>query len=94
MYASTFTQNGKTTVYPEKAIGKKMVIELRKHTKYWKLPFCSIRHLLFTYEKVIKKIPDLKEYSEIEKTDEYKKVDKIFNKIVKKLEKKTGEDVM
>ena len=89
-YGHTLTKDGKTTVIPEKPLGERIVIELRKRCKFWNLPMCLLRHNFYNYEKTLSKLPDLSRLELIE-TKEYKIAESCFEKITDVIEKKTGE---
>lgn len=90
-YGGTMTRDGETTVIPEKSTSEKILIEFRKNYKYWNLPISSLRFLFWRYEKVLYKLPNLNS-RELKKTAEYLEAEKIFAKILKLSEKKTGEN--
>lgn len=92
MYGHTFTKNGVSTEVPEKPLGEKMVIELRKHTKYWLFPYSRIRLLFHSYERTLQKIPADESAKTVESNLIYKEAEEIFNKIMRLAERKTGDN--
>ena len=51
----------------------------------------KLRFLFWRYEKTLRSLPNLNS-REIKKTSEYLKAEKIFEKIIKLSERKTGEN--
>lgn len=90
-YGGKMTKDGETTVIPEKSSSEKILIEFRKNYKYWNLPMSKLRFLFWRYEKTLRSLPNLNS-REIKKTSEYLKAEKIFEKIIKLSERKTGEN--
>ncbi len=74
---------------PDKPLGEKMAIELRKHTRYWYRPLGKLRFLLYRYEAAIRKIQNAED---IENQIEYKKAGELFNRVENFVYKKTGEN--
>lgn len=90
-YGRTVRHNdGKTIVYLEKPISEKVVIELRKLCKYWRLPISYVRLLFKKYEFTLQALPN-QILPEIKKSLEYQQSDILFKKIMDLVEKKTGE---
>ena len=85
------TGGGETTVIPEKKMSEKVLIEFKQRYKYWNLPHSELRSLLKKCEKQIKTLQD-KPLNDLRKTDEYKNMQNVVDKIIKLSEKKTGED--
>lgn len=92
----SFVDSATHTSYskPDKPIGEKVVIELRRHCKYWRFPLSKVRYLFQKYEKALWKLPNLpnREREKIKNSDEYVVAEKLFRKISELVEKKTGEN--
>ncbi len=91
IYGGKMTKDGETTVIPEKSSSEKILIEFRKNYKYWNLPMSNLRFLFWRYEKALRRLPNLNS-RDIGKTPEYLRAKKIFEKIIKLAERKTGEN--
>jgi|SRR3989344_4617793 len=90
-YGHKITLDGKTEIVPEKTISEKIMIEFRQNYKYWNLPLSRLRFLFWRYEKALSKLPHLNQ-QQLKESPEYLKAQKIFAKIIKLSERKTGEN--
>ena len=90
-YGGKTIKDGEITITPEKLPSERILIEFRKNYKYWNLPMSCLRFLFWRYEKTLSKLPNLNQ-QELSKSPEYLKAHKIFAKIIKLSERKTGEN--
>jgi len=85
------TRDGVTTEIPEKPMTEKIVIELRRHAKYWRFPISLIRFHFWRYEEALRKMPNDISRVEMKTNEKYKAAEVEFNKICRLAEKKTGD---
>ena len=77
---------------PDKLLGEKMVIELRRHVKYWKYPDIRLRNLFKRYEKLLLQFNSC-DCSKADSVSKYlAEADAVFTKITERVYKKTGEN--
>lgn len=91
-YASTTHKDGQTIKNPEKPMGEKMLIEFREHIKWWRYPKGRLWYLLRKYDHAISNIPDISDEKTIKETKEYKKAQKVFDKLRDHIYRATGEN--
>ncbi len=90
-YGHTSIRYGETEVISEKPFSEKVLIEFRKNYKYWNLPFSHLRFLFWRYEKALYDLPSLSR-PQLEESPQYLKAQRIFAKMIKLAERKTGEN--
>jgi hypothetical protein len=77
---------------PDKLLGEKMVIELRRRVKYWKYPDIRLRRLFKRYEKLLLQFNSC-DCSKADNVSEHlAKANVVFTEITHRAYKRTGEN--
>ena len=93
-YGGTTTDNlsGEKRIIPEKPLGEKMVIELRKHVKYWQFPSWILKWYFKKYEKSLRLFNTVDPHSNDEFRSNLLFSESIMSKIKKIAFKRSGEN--
>ncbi len=92
MYGHTKKDREGTTVVPEKPLGEKMLIQLRRVVKYWDYRNYWLRRMFKKYSKIIKSFDETSDRDSDEGKKNMKRAELMHTKIMRYVYRKTGED--
>lgn len=82
---------GEIKIIPEKSLGEKMVIELRRDLKWWREPGFKLKRLFKKYEKLLQKFDNLEDGNIGQEKELLNFASVVFNKIDDYAYKITGD---